>query len=470
MADQIILNKIKKLFALAEGSQNESLSDSDAAEKANEALVAMMTARKYLAKYHIDESEIRAKSEAEHIVYVAPTYGISFVTNPYKRANARGLKQRRIWFEKLAEVIAEGNYCKIGIQPTKGSISFYGFEMDREVCIFTFESLARIAANLCKLEMKKAKAGAGAFNFKTKEQVPAFQGEDCFIESFHQGFREIIKEMLFSEDGNGKQSEGVEAFWLDNCSYSERAEYVWNNWQFREDNEIEINDYYAGIGKKIAEQAASKLKLEEGTENLVGLVQTTVIKRQEKQIKAQIERYKALGIDESLPPEVIIACDTSGSMYGANKLSQMKEGAISYAKDVSKKGYKVGMTTFGNYPEKFVTPSSSVNGEFTAIIDSLSANGGTPMDIAINAANEYFKGTKARRFLMIITDGQPNSREMALEEARKAKENGVIIQCIGTTDAPQEFLDQLSSSGKGLLVGNAALGEGIKRMAGLLGA
>lgn len=464
---QAIIDKIQKLFAIAKGSTN---SKTDSAEIANEALAAMMMARKLLAKHHIDESDLQQTSIEQNFVYVPPSYGMSFITNPYKRANARGLNQRRIWFEKLADIVAEGNYCKIGLQPEKGAVTFYGLEMDRDVALFTFEKLAEIVDAFCKLEMKKAKTGAGATNFRTGEKVPDWKDDDIFIESFHQGFREVIKEMLSDDDGNGKQSEGVTSYWLDNCSYYERSEEVWGRDKYSSDA-IEIEEYYVDLGKKIGEKAASKLKLEEGIENIAALIQTHQVKKQEKEQKRLSDLYKRLGIDETLPPEVFIGLDSSGSMGYASKMEQAKSGALSYAKDVSVKGYKVGLITFGAGNERFLAPSAEINGEFTGVVSELSAYGSTPMHTAIEKAIEHFKTTKARRFLMLVTDGFPDSKEKALEIAKIAKENyGVVIQCIGTDDAPKDFLDQLSSSGKGLQVGNNSLGEGIRKMAGLLGA
>lgn len=462
---QQIIEKVQKLFAIAKGN---SFSKSDSAEIANEALSAMMMARKLLKKHHIDESELQLKAETEHIVYIAPSYGIISVTNPHKRANARGLNQRRIWFEKLAEVIAEGNYCKISIQPEVGGVKFFGLEMDREVAVFTFESLAAIADSLCKTEMKKAKAAAGAVNFRTGEKVPDWISEDCFIESFHQGFREVIKEILSDDEGNSKSSEGVTAFWLDNSAYKEKPEDVWNSYRYSTEN-IEVNDYHVGIGKKIGERACKKLKLDEGTEQIAGLIKTSQVKKQEQQQKKLSDMYKRLRIDESLPAEVIIALDTSGSMNSANKMEQAKEGAQNYAKDVSARGFKVGLVTFGRFPEEIFLIPNGLSENFTKTLAGLQADNSTPMHTAIEKSIEYFKGTKTRRYLMIVTDGAPDSRQRALEAAKLAKEHfGVIIQTIGTNDAPKEFLDKLSSTGEGIVVGNNSLGEGIKRMAGLL--
>lgn len=461
-----LITKIQKLFAVAEGSSNSKM---DSQEIANEAISALLLARKLLAKHHLSESDIRAQAETNNIVYVPPVFGQTTTYNPFKRKNARGLNQRRIWFEKLAEVLAEGNYCRIGLIPEEGGIIFFGLEMDRDVAIFTLNSLGAIADNLCKYEMKRAQTTAGMTNFRNPSlSSPEWQGEDVFIESFHQGFRLIIKKVFddMKADENGNTPNARDDYFEDNCPYRHKPAYVW----VRDEDSTRIENYYVKIGQEIGQRAVDKLSLSEGTAKVASIIQTNHIKKQEKAKEEQKQLYDKLGIDESLPPEVIIAIDDSGSMRSMNKSEQAKSGATSYAENANKNGYKVGLVTFGSSEEQFIKPKQELNGEFFSAINKLSPYGSTPMHEAIRKSTEYFKSTKARRLLVIVTDGQPNSEELALSTAKIAKEDyGIVIKTIGTDDAPKAFLDALASSGKSLLVGNAALGEGIKTI-GLLGA
>lgn len=469
--DPKVLDRMQKLKALASGTTN---SGSDSAEIDNEKLAALMMLRKLLQKHHIDESILESKAETEHTVYVAPSYGVTTFINPFKRANARGLNKRRIWVEKLASVVAEGNYCKIGIIPEQGAIEFYGLEMDREVASFILERLGQIADNICKTEMKLAQVNAGGMNFSFGSKTgatkkPKWISEDCFIESFHQGFREKIKELFSDDEGNMKTSEGVNDFWEKNCYHKKKPQNIWNNYKYEAD-ESPIEQYYVEIGEKVADKAIKRLKLSEGSTNIQGLVKTNIVKRQERKEKELKQLYSKLGIDESLPMEVLLLIDASGSMEGSNKMPQAKKGALEFAQARAAMGNKIGLRTFGLYPEVFIPPRETFNGELTEAINKLEPTGGTPLDSAIRSGREYFSTTKCRRVMMIITDGEPNSKERALEEAKLAKDIGVIIQVIGTDDAPKDFMDKLASSGDALQVGNNMLGEGIKRMAGLLGA
>lgn len=469
--DPKILDRMQKLKAIATGSSN---SKSDSAEIANEALVAMMMLRKLLQQHHVDESILQAKAAEEKTVYVAPSYGVSTFINPYRRANARGLNKRRIWIEKLASVVAEGNYCKIGIIPEQGAVEFYGLEMDREVAMFTLDKLAQIADNICKVEIKLAQVNAGGMNFtfgaKTgAEKKPAWVSDDCFIESFHQGFREKIKELFTDDDGNMKTSSGVEDFWNINCYYSKKPDFVWSNRKYAED-ESPIEQYYVNIGDRIAEKAIKKLKLSENTSDLQSLVKTNLVKKQERAVKERKQLYAKLGIDETLPRLVFILEDASGSMSGEGKMEQAKKGALEFAQARTKLGDEVGLVTFGLYPEIFLPPTNQIIGQFSETIDRLEACGGTPLHSAIETARKYLVERKNRRTMMIITDGQPNSVERALAEAQIAKDQGIEILVIGTPDAPKQFMDQLASSGNSEQVGNNMLGEGIRRMAGLLSA
>lgn len=490
MADEKIIERIKKLFAIAEGASN---SNTDSAEIANEALVAIMTARKLLAKHHLDESLFKQQAEIEHTVYIAPSFGQSTIYNPFKRRNARGLNQRRIWFEKLADVVAEGNYCKIGLIPEKGGIIFFGLEMDREVAIFTLTSLGTIADNLCKYEMQRAEKVAGMRNFRNpKLSSPDWKGEDVFIESFHQGFRSVIEKVFTDLKADENKVEGPNArdiYWEENCRYDNKPNYVWNRGNSSVE-ELPIEEYYVNIGKEIGQRAIDKLNLDEGTAKVTSIIQTKQIKKAEQETKRRLQLQAAvktkmaaaearIGIDYSLQPEAIIAIDDSGSMDNYNsenkpdfksKIQQAKEGALEFAKSMNKKGYKVGLVTFGSQTETFLEPKAEINGEFITAIEKLSGYGDTPMHNAIKKANEYFKTTKARRTLMIVTDGFPSSKSAAEIEAEVAKENAILISTIGTPDAPKDFLDRISTSGESEQVGNNLLGEGIKRMAGLLGA
>ena len=52
---------------------------------------------------------------------------------------------------------------------------------------------------------------------------------------------------------------------------------------------------------------------------------------------------------------------------------------------------------------------------------------------------------KALSAVVIVTDGQPNSTEDALQSAAVLKQKGIEILCIGTDDADKAFLDKLAT-------------------------
>lgn len=446
---QQILDKITKLFAMAEGGNAEKASK----EISNEAFVALQMARRLLKKHNLDESAIKLQMEEKHEVYIAPQYGKSVIENPHRRANARGTNKRRIWFEKLADVVAEGNYCKIGLIPQQGSVSFYGFDLDREVSIFTFLKLAEIADKLCKIELKKAKATVGAMNIKTGLQNPStWAGDDSFIESFHQGFRQNIREIYFDEENGDKGNIGVTEFCNKdrNWTYYENPTPIWEN----DDDPVFIEEFYVNIGKKISERASNRLKLDDGNAGVTDLMK------------------KSIEIDASLPKQVFLVIDDSGSMTWNNKVGQARSGALSFAKDAFSKNYKVGLIKFGSSAKRLCGLIDGENEEFISAINKLDgSSGSTNMADGINNAINYFHPDRSKRVIVVVTDGVPDSESEALNAADNAKRMGIEIMAIGTEDAPKEFLDKLCSrAGLGLLVANSDLEGGIKRMAGMLGA
>src|SRR5215831_13556272 len=196
-ANEKIIDKIRKLFSLAESEKSIG--------NVGAAITIAEKARELLTKYKVDYAAL-SPQEKEETVYYVPTVGVTVVSNPFLRSNAR-TNLRMSWWEHLAKVIAEGYFCRVTVNEKTGNVSFYGLDMDREIAIFIFEQIAEFADNLAKVEMKKAKKSVGAkgviaFGKKAEDVIapPEFWvGDETFVDSFHRGFRSIIKERYFAE-------------------------------------------------------------------------------------------------------------------------------------------------------------------------------------------------------------------------------------------------------------------------------
>src|ERR1043165_5536419 len=128
MVDEKIRDKIRKLFAIAEGVANDSNSDELKESMANEAITASAMAEKLLLKYKLSRADVIPADEEFVEEEIINVFGMTIVPDFIKRANARVASQRKIWFEELAKVVAEGYFCKAAQRPLTKEVIFYGLD------------------------------------------------------------------------------------------------------------------------------------------------------------------------------------------------------------------------------------------------------------------------------------------------------------------------------------------------------
>lgn len=124
-----VIEKIKKILALAENNPNE-----------NEAVAAAMKAQALMAKFHIEEKELGEEVTENNID------SLECVVN--------GKSQK--WRIQLASVLAKNFRCKLFL--TNGNVTFYGYDEDVKICSEVFYSLYKIGVKLSdkkKREMRK---------------------------------------------------------------------------------------------------------------------------------------------------------------------------------------------------------------------------------------------------------------------------------------------------------------------------
>lgn len=139
---------------------------------------------------------------------------------------------------------------------------------------------------------------------------------------------------------------------------------------------------------------------------------------------------------------IVLLIDCSGSMSGS-KLQQAKKGVVSFSDKASEDNNQVGLVSFDSEVHYHAEPTSNLE-SLRSAVNSLETTGTTNMSDGIAFAARVLGGEGPRTIVM-VSDGMPDSPEEALEEARKAKAQGIDIICIGVDDADLDFLKQIAS-------------------------
>lgn len=212
-------------------------------------------------------------------------------------------------------------------------------------------------------------------------------------------------------------------------------------------------EYVINIGKKYGSRVSKK---------------TSAIAQQSTQEQLIITEKKGF------VGEVYAVLDDSGSMmWPEAKLSKLKDGIRSFASEAIAKGQAVGLIKFGDEPTHLIKPQLEVDKTFIAVVNKLDgSSGGTEMSKALKLAQSYFRNTRVKRTILLMTDGQPtDGKENVIQAANEIKRTGIEIITIGCGNADEDFLKILATdASKGELVADNDLKNGMKRMAGFLSA
>lgn len=185
-------------------------------------------------------------------------------------------------------------------------------------------------------------------------------------------------------------------------------------------------------------------------------------------LKDDMKKIGIVNPDKPRLGNIYFLLDCSGSMSIYNKLTLAKKGAIGYADEANKKGYSIGLIKFGSIATHILEPKYQLE-NYKYEVNKLSTGGSTNMTDAIQQAIERFIDIIGEKIIFIVTDGMPDDKDSVLKAATLAKEKGIEIMTLGTDDADEMFLYQLSTrkefSNK---VSHDNLQQGIVSMAKLL--
>jgi Ca-activated chloride channel family protein len=150
--------------------------------------------------------------------------------------------------------------------------------------------------------------------------------------------------------------------------------------------------------------------------------------------------------------DICIVIDASGSM-GGEKLTEVKRAAARFVERQSFFSNRISIVQFGNSASTLIPLSRDKNAILSAI-DRVQDGGSTNMADAIRAAGSTLDGTddSVRRrlggsspYMLLFTDGVPDNARDTLAAASESRSRGIQIVVIGTGDADNVFLAEVTN-------------------------
>lgn len=147
------------------------------------------------------------------------------------------------------------------------------------------------------------------------------------------------------------------------------------------------------------------------------------------------------------PTTVFLLLDVSSSMAG-EPLAEAQDAARAFLARCDFTESRVGLISFS---DQVVLQSEATDNarKLQAAIHRLEADGTTNLSDALATARDELRKATGSRYVVILTDGYPDSPENAVEEAVTTREAGVEIVAIGTGDADRDYLRRLASTEEG---------------------
>ncbi|MDH3254912.1 MAG: VWA domain-containing protein, partial [Acidobacteriota bacterium] len=180
--------------------------------------------------------------------------------------------------------------------------------------------------------------------------------------------------------------------------------------------------------------------LEEVDVNLVEVL-TTVLDRANRPVRdlargefvvledgrpQEIEKFELV---QDLPLTVGFAIDTSGSMEMA--LPEAQKAAIGFLENLITRRDKVFALGFAGEPVLLIPPTDDVRAVEGAL-ENLRSVGWTALHDALVSSLYYFRGTKGRKALIVLSDGDDSASYYAFRDALEyARRSGVVIYTVG---------------------------------------
>jgi hypothetical protein len=156
--------------------------------------------------------------------------------------------------------------------------------------------------------------------------------------------------------------------------------------------------------------------------------------------------------------EIILIFDTSGSM-GKKEIEQSKIAAKKLIKGLCLDMTHVGMVVFADKDKPVMRKLSNSDEIIERAIGEFDSSehdvGGGTSAIPFNTSYKLFSSKEdAKRYFILLTDGEWYDQESAIKEANEFKQMGVEIIAVGFGSADIEFLKSVASSSDKVLMTN----------------
>lgn len=132
---------------------------------------------------------------------------------------------------------------------------------------------------------------------------------------------------------------------------------------------------------------------------------------------------------ENLPIHLGIVIDTSGSMY--KSIGEARRAAGDFLQNLMTPRDDAFALSFSDHPV-LLMPRTTDARAVNASLDNLNANGETALFDALVHSLYYFRGTRGRRAMVLLSDGDDNSSGIGWKDTLEyARRSGVAIYTIG---------------------------------------
>ncbi len=147
------------------------------------------------------------------------------------------------------------------------------------------------------------------------------------------------------------------------------------------------------------------------------------------------------------PARIFLLIDGSASMAG-HPLMEAQQAARAFLDKCDFTAVEVGLIAFSDQVVLQCEATSNARKVQAALV-RLEADGTTNLSDALEMARERLSARDRRRYIVILTDGYPDSTQAAVDQAKLARDEGIEIVAIGTGDADLEYLRRLASTQEG---------------------
>ncbi len=147
------------------------------------------------------------------------------------------------------------------------------------------------------------------------------------------------------------------------------------------------------------------------------------------------------------PARIYLLIDGSASMAG-HPLVEAQQAARAFLDKCDFTTVEVGLIAFSDQVVLQCEATSNVRKLQSALV-RLEADGTTNLSDALEMAREKLSARDRKRYIVILTDGYPDSTQAAVDQARLARDDEIEIVAIGMGDANVEYLRRLASTEEG---------------------